>query len=177
MLLSEFLFQHYNKKVVILIDEYDTPINSASTQDRDGIAKLMSNLLGSCLKDNNNSWLPSWSYTVLYYPWSIINCINRKKFGSYWLDSSNNEIIDSFLDRSDTEVKVIISKLIQGESATVPFEKYVTFNDLDSGKQRALWSLWFNCGYLTLDSAAEFRSNTDELHVCIPSSEIKAPQN
>ena len=80
-------------------------------------------------------------------------------------------------DRSDTEVKVIISKIIQGESAIVPFEKYVTFNDLDSGKQRALWSLWFNCGYLTLDSAAEFRSNTDELHVCIPSSEIKAPQN
>ena len=53
MLLFEFLYQHYNKKVVILIDEYDTPINSASTQDRDGIAKLMSNLLGSCLKDNN----------------------------------------------------------------------------------------------------------------------------
>jgi hypothetical protein len=52
--LSEMLFLHYSTKPIILIDEYDTPINNAFTQnfynDCIGFLRL---LYSNCLKDND----------------------------------------------------------------------------------------------------------------------------
>ncbi|WP_375331231.1 AAA family ATPase [Candidatus Tisiphia endosymbiont of Oplodontha viridula] len=56
--LSELLFKHFNQKVYILIDEYDTPINNAylelghKTKEFDQILKLFRGILGSSLKTN-----------------------------------------------------------------------------------------------------------------------------
>ncbi|MEO1219035.1 MAG: AAA family ATPase [Bacteroidota bacterium] len=56
--LSKLLYKHFGKKVYILIDEYDTPINSAylererRPQDFLEVVKLFQGLLGAALKDN-----------------------------------------------------------------------------------------------------------------------------
>lgn len=52
-LLSELLHKHYGQKVYILVDEYDTPINSAYQYGYlESMILLMKNMLGNALKDN-----------------------------------------------------------------------------------------------------------------------------
>ena len=52
-LLSKCLYQYYHKKVIILIDEYDTPMISAYEQGYyEEIHDFFSSLYGSALKDN-----------------------------------------------------------------------------------------------------------------------------
>ncbi|CAF0805465.1 unnamed protein product [Brachionus calyciflorus] len=54
--LSELLFNHFNKKVFILIDEYDAPLNSATQNNVDvnKINNLMEAILCSTFKNNRN---------------------------------------------------------------------------------------------------------------------------
>ena len=54
-LLSRLICKHYGQKVYILIDEYDTPINSAyQYKYLDSMILLMKNMLGNALKDNKS---------------------------------------------------------------------------------------------------------------------------
>ncbi|HJD59294.1 MAG TPA: ATP-binding protein [Rickettsia endosymbiont of Omalisus fontisbellaquei] len=56
--LSELLFKHFNQKVYILIDEYDTPNNSAylefsgGSKEFEKVLKLFRGMFGSSLKSN-----------------------------------------------------------------------------------------------------------------------------
>ncbi len=56
--LSELLFKHFNQKVYILIDEYDTPINSSyiefgnKLKEFDDVLKIFRGMFGSSLKSN-----------------------------------------------------------------------------------------------------------------------------
>ncbi|WP_425362821.1 AAA family ATPase [Candidatus Tisiphia endosymbiont of Hybos culiciformis] len=56
--LSELLFKHFGQKVYILIDEYDTPINSAyiefggKLKEFDDVLKIFRGIFGSSLKSN-----------------------------------------------------------------------------------------------------------------------------
>jgi hypothetical protein len=54
MVLSRALYEHHGQRVVILIDEYDTPIQSGYTNDFfDDVVGFFRNFLSACLKDNN----------------------------------------------------------------------------------------------------------------------------
>jgi hypothetical protein len=60
--LSLYLHKYYNKRVIILIDEYDTPIQEAAAKDFDkkseeksyytNVIYFVRNLMSACLKDN-----------------------------------------------------------------------------------------------------------------------------
>jgi len=50
--LSEYLFRYHNQKVVILIDEYDTPIQAGFRNFYDNVISFMRNLLSGAFKDN-----------------------------------------------------------------------------------------------------------------------------
>ncbi len=53
--LSEYLNKYYNHKVIILIDEYDTPIHHSYFEGYyDEMVGFTRNLLSACLKDNIN---------------------------------------------------------------------------------------------------------------------------
>lgn len=52
-LLSELLYQHHGKRVVILLDEYDSPLHNAYVQGYySKLIRLMRQLLSAALKDN-----------------------------------------------------------------------------------------------------------------------------
>ena len=50
--ISEYLFRYHNQKVVILIDEYDTPIQSGYKKYYEEVVLFMRNLLSGAFKDN-----------------------------------------------------------------------------------------------------------------------------
>ena len=53
-LLSQLLYKHYNKKVIILIDEYDVPLDKAFNHGYyDKMVALIRGLFGEALKTNN----------------------------------------------------------------------------------------------------------------------------
>ena len=53
--LSKLLFKHYGKKVILLIDEYDVPLDKAFQGGYyDEIVKFIRNLLGNALKTNDS---------------------------------------------------------------------------------------------------------------------------
>jgi len=52
--LSEYIYAYYNEKVIILIDEYDVPIQAAYVNNYyDETIEFMRNLLSGAFKDNN----------------------------------------------------------------------------------------------------------------------------
>ncbi|HAN77629.1 MAG TPA: AAA family ATPase, partial [Bacteroidales bacterium] len=51
--LSEYLYRFYNEKVVILIDEYDTPIQAGYKKFYDDAISFMRNLMSGAYKDNS----------------------------------------------------------------------------------------------------------------------------
>lgn len=54
LFLSECLYTQYNQKVIILIDEYDTPLNVSYEQDFfEQIVNFFKNMFGSALKGNH----------------------------------------------------------------------------------------------------------------------------
>jgi len=53
--LSAYLFDFHGKKPIVLIDEYDTPINAAFDNDYYAIAnEFMKSLMSCTFKDNKN---------------------------------------------------------------------------------------------------------------------------
>lgn len=55
MFLSEMLHQHYGEGAVVIVDEYDTPIQSGHTNSfYDEVISFMRNLLSGCFKDNKH---------------------------------------------------------------------------------------------------------------------------
>ncbi len=50
--LSEYLFRYHQQKVVILIDEYDTPIQAGYKNYYESVISFMRNLLSGAFKDN-----------------------------------------------------------------------------------------------------------------------------
>jgi len=52
--LSEFLYRYYNQKVIILIDEYDTPIQAGYKNFYEDAISFMRTLLTGAFKDNSN---------------------------------------------------------------------------------------------------------------------------
>ena len=52
--LSEYLQRYHNEKAVILIDEYDAPIQSGYKKFYDKVVSFMRNLLSGAFKDNSN---------------------------------------------------------------------------------------------------------------------------
>ena len=52
--LTEYLYAHYQKEVILLIDEYDVPIQTGYLKNYyEEVIEMMQNLLGNCLKTND----------------------------------------------------------------------------------------------------------------------------
>lgn len=110
-LLSEYLFQHHKKPVIVLVDEYDCAINSALLENKidedvlSFIIEMTSCLIGSLAKENfnvNRTIATGVSY-ILSTGLSQINNLKHYRF----LDDHN---LVSFYGFTENEIDVILSK-------------------------------------------------------------------
>ena len=103
-LLSQLLYKHYNKKVIILIDEYDVPLDKAFNHGYyDKMVALIRGLFGEALKTNN------------YLQFAVLTGCLRISKESIFTGLNNlevNTIIDDKYDEqfgfTDSEVRKIL---------------------------------------------------------------------
>ena len=209
--LSLFLSRYYGKKVIILLDEYDTPMQEAyvngyweelvaftrslfnstfktnpyleraimtgittaeysavrkfATQTSNGSAKAETMSKESIFSDLNNLevvttltpkyetafgfteeevfkaldeqglsdkkkdvkiWYDGFRFgseNDIYNPWSIINCLDKKKIALYWAESSSNGLINSLVQKGSSNIKMMVEELINGSTINVPIDE------------------------------------------------------
>ncbi|MEA3444711.1 MAG: AAA family ATPase [Bacteroidota bacterium] len=103
-LLSEFLYRYHNKKVVILIDEYDTPIQAGYGKFYDEVTPFMRNLLSGAFKDNSNLYKGVITGILRVSKESIFSGLNNISVYSI----TNQKFSDKF-GFTEPEVKQILS--------------------------------------------------------------------
>ena len=238
-ILSQLLQKHYHQSVVILIDEYDVPLDKAYQSGYyDAMVELIRVLFGNAFKTNSSLYLAVLTgclriskesiftglnnfnvYTVkdvqykeyfgftdnevkallkyygftdkynrikewyngyrfgdldIYCPWDVVSYCHALKMNpltepqNYWVNTSSNSIIRSFLGRANATTKNEIEQLINGKTVKKRIHQELTYRDLDS-RQDHLWSILFTTGYLTQCGT----QTGDVTELVIPNKEIQ----
>ncbi|MDQ1354437.1 MAG: hypothetical protein QG657_4746 [Acidobacteriota bacterium] len=237
-----FLSRFYNRRAVILIDEYDAPIHAGFNYGfYDEVINFMRNFLGGGLKDTdqylekgiltgimriaresifsglNNPgvytllaskfsnhfgfteeevktmledfqvshlydqvqlWYNGYLFggKVIYNPWSIINFLNdeEKKLKPYWINTSDNQIVDSLLSREGKELKEDLEQLIRGESIEKAIEENIILKEV-ANREDLLWSFLLMGGYLK-QTSERFDGVSEKTYysLAIPNKEVRA---
>ena len=90
----------------------------------------------------------------IYCPWDVMNYCGDLRDGSvdrpqnYWVNTSSNDIIRSFLGRANATTRNEIEMLMNGGSIKKMVHQELTYRDFGSGQDN-LWSILFTTGYLT----------------------------
>ena len=216
--LSDFLSRYYKRKVIILLDEYDTPmqeayiggyweemasfirgifnssfktnpwleraimtgitrISIASCEALESVFSDLNNLevvtttsekysasfgfteeevfaamdeYGLEEKEKVRNWYDGFIFGKrkgIYNPWSMINYLSKKKFETYWANTSSNALAGKLIRESSREIKESFERLMRGEHLFVPIDEQIVFNQLDNNEY-AIWSLLLANGYL-----------------------------
>ena len=213
-MLSLYLSRYYGKKVIILLDEYDTPMQEAYLNgyweemvaftrnffnatfktnpyleravltgitriSRESMFSDLNNLevvsitsgkyvnsfgfteeevftaLGefdlSDRKEEVKSWYDGFvfgSHAEIYNPWSIINYLDKRCVGLYWVNTSSNSLAGSLIQTGNRNIKMKFEDLLQQRTISSVIDDEMIFNQLDDSDENAVWSLLFASGYL-----------------------------
>ena len=237
--LSELLCKHYGQKTIILIDEYDVPLDKAFQNGyyREMVT-LIRGLLGRALKSNeslqfavltgclrvskesiftglNNfkvlsitdvrfdeqfgftedevkklletyhldshmaeakEWYDGYRFgdVDVYCPWDVMNYADELKHnsnaepGSYWINSSSNDLVKRFIDKADKTTRDEIELLLAGEAIEKRVRLELTYDEIDSSIDN-VWSVLFTTGYLTQTG----KPKRDVYMLKIPNEEVR----
>ena len=112
--------------------------------------------------------------SYVYFPWDVMNYIaaltKRKnaKPKNYWKNTSHNEILLSFVTRTDFFVSRKFEILMNGGTIVQTITDELTYDTLHSSEEH-LWSVMLMTGYLTKSGAGE---EGETVRLKIPNREI-----
>ena len=234
-ILTTYLYKYYKKEVILLIDEYDTPlITSYKYGYYDEALPFFKVFYGEALKTNpylkmgimtgiirvikagifsdlNNlrvysilnrqysdffgftqsevenalkyfsieneipevkSWYDGYKFgdSDVYNPWSILNFLTDKKLIPYWIDTSDNFLINQILKSVNSDTMETLQKLFSGESIEENINGNSDLSILLGDEE--VWELLLFSGYLTIDEKiGEDYENVYTLR--LPNREVK----
>lgn len=212
-ILSDYLYRYYGKKVIILLDEYDTPMQEAYVNGYwEEMAAFTRSLFNSTFNTNphleraimtgitrvskesifsdlNNlevvtttsdkyvssfgfmeeevftsleeyglsdreqqvkDWYDGFAFGKrkdIYNPWSIVNFLDKKSVGAYWVNSSSNRLIEKLIREGKPNIKKAFEDLLNGRTLHMEIDEQIIYNQLFT-KKNAVWSLLLASGYL-----------------------------
>lgn len=138
------------------------------------VQELLENQELTGISGDVKAWYDGYLFgkTVIYNPWSILQCARHGgKLAPYWVNTSDNALIELLLARSDQKVKEEFERLLANETIETGIEEATVFPGIERNT-KAVWSLLLFAGYL---SVAGVMQVGDELiyQVTIPNKEIK----
>ena len=237
-ILSNMLYRYYNKKVIILIDEYDVPVQQGYLKGfYEDIVSLIREVFSTSLKGNiyidfavmtgvlrvskeslfsdlNNVkvysimdeyYSESFGFTEsetkelleyyslelnndvktmydgynfgwieIYNPWSILNYAFDKKLNPFWVNTSGNELIINSIKNSSENIKVVIEKLLTGDSVEFIYNDKITYLDYNNLYSiNNILNLLFISGYLTIDKKVINEFGIENIYVKLPNKEVR----
>ena len=102
--LSELLYRHYGQKVILLIDEYDVPLDKAHLFGYyDEMADLLKNLLSRALKSNESIYFSVLTGCLRIAKESIFTGLNNFK-----IYSISDVRFDEYFGFTEEEVKAML---------------------------------------------------------------------
>ena len=102
--LSHLLSKHYGQKVILLIDEYDVPLDKAFQGGYyDGMVSLIRNMFGNVLKTNDNLYFAVLTGCLRISKESIFTGLNNLK-----VHTISDVRYDEFFGFTDTDVDEIL---------------------------------------------------------------------
>ncbi len=218
--LSNYLYRYYGKKVVILLDEYDTPMQEAYVNgfwnelvaftrsmfnsafktnpylekavmtgitrvSKESVFSDLNNLevvtitsdkyetafgfteeevfaaLEECGLEQEKEGVKYWydgftfgKYTDIYNPWSVLNFLDKGKYGAYWANTSSNSLVGKLIREGNKNIKTTFEGLLEGKVIRCPIDEQIVYNQLDDNEE-AIWSLLLASGYLKVLSYDE----------------------
>lgn len=180
--LSDYLYRYYKKKVIILLDEYDTPMQEAYLNGYwDKLSAFTRSMFNSTFKTNpalerglmtgitrvskesifsdlnnlevvtttsdkysdifgftemevfqaldeyglsdNKKNVKRWydgfifgSCKDIYNPWSILNYLDKREYGTYWANTSANSLVGRLIRESNRDIKQKFEDLMNDKS-------------------------------------------------------------
>ncbi len=127
--MSEILYKHYGKKVIILIDEYDAPLQKAYENNYyDEMVGLIRQIFGYALKTNDSLFFSVLTGCMRISKESIFSDLNNPK-----IHSISDERFDEWFGFTDAETIQMLNELGLAEHYEVTKEWYdgYRFGDQD----------------------------------------------
>lgn len=113
--------------------------------------------------------------TVIYNPWSIINYLSHggEELKPYWINTSDNAIVDTLLSKGGKELKEELELLVRGETIEKAIDDNIVLKFIDSD-DNSLWSFLLMGGYLK-PTAKRKAPSTDKIYytLAIPNREVR----
>jgi len=158
--LTKILYEKYNKKVIVLVDEYDSPLVSAYTNGYyEKVKNFFKTFYSTVLKDNTYLQMGIWS---------ILNFLQDKELRAYWVDTSGNDLINNVLKMTNKNIITALERLFNGNglkqnlSGTSDLSKILSDDEV--------WELLLFSGYLTVEE----KINQDNYILRLPNKEVKS---
>lgn len=118
------------------------------------------------------SWYDGYKFgdSDVYNPWSILNFLTDKKLIPYWIDTSDNFLINQILKSVNSDTMETLQKLFSGESIEENINGNSDLSVLLGDEE--VWELLLFSGYLTIDKKiGEDYENVYTLR--LPNREVK----
>ncbi len=238
-MLCEWLYRYYGKKCIVLLDEYDTPMQEAyingywdelvaytralfnntfktnpsleravmtgiTRVSKESIFSDLNNLnvvtttsdeYATCFgftekevfaamdeqgipeleKEKVKSWYDGFTFgqvTDIYNPWSVTSYLSKKKYDTYWANTSGNGLVSKLIREGDKGIKTEFERLLNGESIETKIDEQIIFSQL-SGNRNAIWSLLLASGYLKVVNAVFSSAGKPTYQLALTNYEVK----
>ena len=137
-------------------------------------------------KEEIQEWYDGYRFgknTEIFCPWDILQYISFLQDDpdtlpkAYWENASGNNIIRSFIDRTDFEADDDIENLLSGGYVACTINEKITYDTLYKSEEN-FWTLLYLSGYLTKAAPDKMKNedvspNSGKIPLVIPNREIK----
>jgi len=113
---------------------------------------------------------------IIYNPWSIVNFLGSKanKCKPYWINTSDNKIVESLLSKKGKELKPELEQLIRGETIEKAIEEDIVLKDIPTDED-LMWSFLLMGGYMKQDfTRRDDAMEKNYYNLSIPNKEVRS---